>query len=50
MVKLVISYGGYIGNKLKCLSMRYKKHDVKPSRRGWIKGMRALLIYIEKEL
>jgi len=51
MVELVISYGGHIDNNFKCLFMRYEKHDdVKPSRRGWIEGMRALLIKIEKEL
>lgn len=51
MVKLVMSYGGHKENSFKCLFMGYKKHDVKPSRRGCIEGMRAfLLIKIEKEL
>jgi len=43
MVKLVISYGGDKDMSFKCPFMRYKKHDVKQSRRGWFEGMRALL-------
>jgi hypothetical protein len=50
MVKLVISYERHFGINFKCLFGRYKKHDVKPSRRGWIEGMRALLNKIGKEL
>jgi len=43
MVKLVISYGGHIDNNIKCLIMRYKKHDVKPSKEGV--GLRGCGLY-----
>ena len=43
MVELVISCTGRIDNSYKCLFIRYQKQYVEQSRRGWIKGMRALL-------
>jgi hypothetical protein len=51
MVKLVTSCKRlHIDISFNCLFTRYQKHDVKPSRRGWIEGMRALLISNNKEL